>query len=128
MRSSGARSLFKKTFVATDEYYSATADQMRVLDSIAIDMRRAVSGSVSNGGQTLTLKLPDYLDYSQNPPIPRTPTISATATVTYGSTTTPPQVVYWVSGISPHQVIKRTFTPTAGSATVTTLTATSAPL
>src|SRR5260221_5359536 len=73
---------FQTVFVATDECYKATSDQNRVLDYIAIDMRQATSGSVSNSGQTLTLNLPDYIDYSQTPPVPKTPTITKT-TVTY---------------------------------------------
>jgi type II secretory pathway pseudopilin PulG len=92
---------------ATDEYYQATSDQMRVLDSIALDMRLAivnatpntipntmngvpphVIGTVSNSAHTLTLILPDYIDDSQDPPTPRTPIIAASGTVTYGSTPT----------------------------------------
>src|SRR6266478_5627550 len=78
---------FQNVFNATDDYYLATSDQMRVLDYISLDMRRAVSGSVSNTAQTLTLTLPDYIDYSLNPPTPRTATIAlagTVGTVTYG--------------------------------------------
>ena len=72
---------------------------MRLLDYIALDMRRAINGSIYNTTQTLTLTLPDYIDYSQNPPTPRTATIvlsGPAATVTYG--TTQPTVVYTVTG------------------------------
>src|SRR3954464_10329889 len=82
-----AASSFQNVFNATDDYYKATSDQMRVLDYVALDMRRAVSGSVSNDTQTLTLTLPDYIDYSQNPPTPRTANVkisSTVGTVTYG--------------------------------------------
>lgn len=117
---------FQKVFAATDEYYKAISDQMRVLDFIALDTRRAASGSVSNTTQTLTLTLPDYIDYSQNPPTPRAATISASGTVTYGTNSTQPTVVYTVAGSSPNQSITRTYTATSGSATTTTLTAASA--
>src|SRR6266480_2713291 len=39
---------FQQLSNGADEYYKATSDQMRVLDSIALDMRRATGGSVSN--------------------------------------------------------------------------------
>ncbi len=120
---------FHNIFNATDEYYKANSDQMGVLDYIALDMRRAVSGSVSNTTQTLTLTLPDYIDYSQNPPTPRTATVKilgTVSTVTYGTSLTPPTVVYTVTGSSPNQVITRTFTDSSGTVTTTTLTATAA--
>ena len=113
---------FQQVFAATDDYYRATSDQMRVLDFIAQDMRRATSGSVSNNGQTLTLVVPDYLDESQNPPVPRTPAISAKGTVTYGSVASQPTAVYTLSGNSPNQIITRTYTPTAGVPVVMSLT------
>jgi Tfp pilus assembly protein PilW len=119
-----ATAAFQKVFVATDEYFKATSDQMRVLDSIALDMRRASSGSVSNSGQTLTLILPDYIDYSQSPPVPRTPTIAANSTVTYGAAGSQPTAVYAVTGSSPNQTIRRTFTASSGTVTVSTLTST----
>jgi len=112
-------------FVATDQYYMATSDQTRVLDFIAMDLRAALSGTVSNQAQTLTLTLPDYIDYTQNPPAPRTPTLSVTDNVVYGSSATPPKVVYSVTGTAPNQVIQRVLT-TATGVTTTTLTAAAA--
>ena len=113
---------FQQLSNGADEYYKATSDQMRVLDSIALDMRRATSGSVSNSSQTLTLNLPDYIDYSQNPPAPRTPTISSGGTVTYGAAGSQPAVVYTVTGTIPNQAITRTLTPSSGPATTSILT------
>lgn len=113
-------------FVATDQYYLATSDQTRVLDFIAQDMRSASSGAVSNQAQTLTLTLPDYIDYTQNPPVPRSPVLSATTNVSYGSTTTPPTVTYSVTGTTPNQVIQRVFTPSTGPSVTTVLTSAAA--
>lgn len=118
-----AATALQTTFNATDEYYKSTGDQMRVLDFISLDMRRAVSGSVSNNTQTLTLNLLDYIDYSVDPPRPRTATIGVSGTVTYGASGTPPTVVYTVTGSSPNQTITRTYTPPSGPATTTTLSA-----
>lgn len=114
---------FQELSNGADEYYKATSDQMRVLDSIALDMRRATNGSVSNSGQTLTLNLPDYVDYSQNPPAPRIPTISpAAGTVTYGTAGSQPTVVYTITGSVPNQIITRTLTPSSGAPTTSILT------
>ncbi len=113
---------FQQLSNGADEYYKATSDQMRVLDAIALDARRATSGDVSNNGQTLTLNLPDYIDYSQNPPAPRTPTIAATGAVTYGTSASQPRVVYTVTGTAPNQTITRTITPSSGAATTSILT------
>ncbi len=113
---------FQQVFAGVDDYYRATSDQMRVLDYISQDMRLASSGAVTNGTTTLTLTLPDYLDQSQNPPVPRTATIGAAGTVTYGTAGIQPSAVYTISGTSPNQTITRRYTPTSGAATTTTLT------
>jgi Tfp pilus assembly protein PilW len=115
-------SSFQQVFAGVDDYYRATSDQMRVLDFIGQDMRRAISGTVTNSTTTLTLTLPDYIDESQNPPVPRTAIVAASGTVTYGTTGVQPTAVYTISGTSPSQTITRTYTPTTGAATTTTLT------
>src|SRR5689334_16551406 len=76
---------FLNVFNATDEYYKANADQTRVLDYIAMDLRCALSGTISNSGQTLTLNMQDYLNYAGNPPVPQSPAYSGTS-VTYSGT------------------------------------------
>jgi Tfp pilus assembly protein PilW len=112
-------------FVATDQYYMATSDQTRVLDFIAMDLRSALSGTVSNEAQTLTLTLPGYINSTPNPPVPYTPTISATGTVVYQTGAIQPTVSYTVTGTAPNQVIQRTLTTSSGTV-VTTLTAAAA--
>ena len=112
---------FQQVFAGVDDYYRATSDQMRVLDFIGQDMRRAISGAVSNSTKTLTLTLPDYIDESQNPPVPRTAAVAAAGTVTYGTKGVQPTVVYTISGTAPNQTITRVYTPTTGTATTTTL-------
>ena len=119
-------STFQQIFAGIDDYYTATSDQMRVLDFIGQDMRRAISGSVTNGTTKLTLTLPDYIDESQNPPVPRTATVGAAGTVTYGTKGVQPTAVYTISGTAPNQTITRVYTPTTGSVTTTTLTVTAA--
>jgi Tfp pilus assembly protein PilW len=113
-------------FVATDQYYMATSDQTRVLDFIAQDLRSALSGAVSNQAQTLTLTLPGYINYTLNPPVPVSPTISPTGTVVYGSSATQATVVYTITGTAPNQIIQRIYTGSDGSVVTTTLTAAAA--
>ena len=113
---------FQQVFAGVDDYYRATSDQMRVLDYIGLDMRRAISGAVSNSTKTLTLTLPDYIDESQNPPVPRTATVAAAGSVTYGTKGVQPTVVYTINGTAPNQTITRVYTPTTGTAVTTTLT------
>jgi len=65
---------FQTVFNAEDDYYQSTADQLRVLDYIACDVRNAISGTVSNNGQTLVVQLPDYINPATN--TPRIPTVT----------------------------------------------------
>jgi prepilin-type N-terminal cleavage/methylation domain-containing protein len=97
-------SAFQGLFFAEDDYYQSTADQMRVLDYIARDVRNAISGTVSNNGATLTVLLPDYIDPATN--LPRTPTLTAgplksAANVSYQANASDSvNVTYAVSGNS----------------------------
>lgn len=113
---------FQNLFFAQDNYYQSTDDQMRVLDYIARDVRDALSGTVSNNGQTLTVSLPDYINPTTNQP--RTPTLTAgplksAGNVSYfansGDSVT---VAYAVSG----NTITRTQTAVRSGVTTTTQT------
>src|SRR5204863_7338259 len=55
-------------------------------------------------------------------PMPRTATVAAAGSVTYGTKNVQPTAVYVISGAAPNQTITRTYTPTTGSSTITTLT------
>ena len=71
----------QRSFAAVEGYSIAEGDQLRVLDYIALDCRRALSASVANN--TLTLTVPVYYDSNSNP---TTPTLTNGA-VNYGSGT-----------------------------------------
>lgn len=63
----------QKSYAATEQYASNLADQMRLIDYLAMDLRRAVNAEfVTSGGKTtgLTLTLVDYYttDGVPNPP------------------------------------------------------------
>jgi Tfp pilus assembly protein PilW len=71
----------QRSFAAVEGYSIAEGDQLRVLDYIAMDCRRALSASVTNN--TLTLTVPVYYDSTS---APTTPTLT-TGAVSYGTGT-----------------------------------------
>lgn len=71
----------QRSFAAVEGYSIAEGDQLRVLDYIAMDCRRALSASVANN--TLTLTVPVYYDSTS---APTTPTLTNGA-VSYGTGT-----------------------------------------
>ncbi len=82
----------QRSFNASLKYANSQADQARVLDYMAVDLRRSLTVSGSNG--QLLLTIPDYYDSSGNP---RTPVV-VNGLAKYG--TTPLSVRYYVSGSS----------------------------
>lgn len=88
-----------RSYNASEDYSTAQADQLRVLDYISRDVRRALSVSVTASPTKLTLTVPDqYAAAAPNRKF-RAPTMTAqgkTLTATYG--TTPITVSYYVSG------------------------------
>src|SRR5690348_1714090 len=81
----------QKSYAAMDGYSTAEGDQLRVLDYIAMDCRRAISATVQtatvNGvsESTLVLTLPPYYNSAtSSTAVANTPTISSGA-VTYGT-------------------------------------------
>ena len=83
----------QKSYAAFEGYSNAEADQLRVLDYIAMDCRRATNASiatvtVSNGAENITenqlvLTLPAYYSAVDNSAVPNTPVLGASG-VTYG--------------------------------------------
>ena len=73
----------QKSITAMQSYSTIEGDQLRVLDYIAMDCRRATAASVANGALTLTL--PVYYNSSSSPAYQAyTPTIT-NGSVLYGS-------------------------------------------
>jgi prepilin-type N-terminal cleavage/methylation domain-containing protein len=88
----------QKIFAGSDASMKANADQTRILDYIARDLRQALTVAVSNGGQTLTLTVPPYLD--PNTDVPVIPSVkpgggSGNGTVDYGDSSSPTTVTYF---------------------------------
>ena len=89
-----------RSLSVADNYSYQSNEELRAMDYIARDLRRALTVTIPTGGQSLSLTLPDtYSSYdSQGNPTGSlvTPTISG-GSATYGSSTTPISVAYTVS-------------------------------
>jgi len=87
----------QRSYAAFEGYSTVEGDQLRVLDYIAMDCRRATSASVttttvSNGAENITvnqliLTLPAYYSATDNTAVPNTPVLG-TGGVTYGGGST----------------------------------------
>ena len=85
----------QRCFMGAEDYALAKADQARLSDFLALDLRRALTVTAGTDGQTiLTLQIPDYYDDQGQP---RTPTITK-YTASYGDAAQPVTVVYRKSG------------------------------
>ena len=95
---SGTDSL--KSLNTADDYSYQSNEELRAMDYIARDLRRALTVTIPTGGQSLSLTLADYYsayDSQGNPTgSPLTPTIVNGAPV-YGNAATPLSVSYDVS-------------------------------
>jgi len=80
----------QRSFAAVEGYSTSEADQLRVLDYIAMDCRRATSAAVNtvtvNGvtENALILTLPPYYSSTNSSAAPNTPILSS-GSVSYGS-------------------------------------------
>jgi prepilin-type N-terminal cleavage/methylation domain-containing protein len=99
----------QKTFNAVDNYFATHIQQIRIIDYLNRDVKRALIVTTSADQQTVTLTIPKYIIQSgdaeavSNPSLVgtmRTPTISPTGSypVNYGTTTS--TVVYSINGAS----------------------------
>jgi Tfp pilus assembly protein PilW len=82
--------VLQKNFLASHRYSRNQAQQVRLLDYISLDLRRATTASVSGG--TLTITIPDYYDASG---APRNPTLGI-GRVYYNSPTASVTVRYFL--------------------------------
>jgi prepilin-type N-terminal cleavage/methylation domain-containing protein len=99
----------QKTFNAVDNYFATHIQQIRIIDYLNRDVKRALIVTTSADQQTVTLTIPKYIIQSGdaeaviNPSLVgtmRTPTITPTSSyqVNYGTTTS--TVVYSINGAS----------------------------
>jgi len=100
----------QKSFNAVDHYFATHIQQVRIIDYLNRDVKRALICTTSPDQQTVTLTIPKYIIQSgdseavSNPSLVgamRSPTISTTTSgvqVNYGTTTS--TVVYSINGAS----------------------------
>jgi prepilin-type N-terminal cleavage/methylation domain-containing protein len=100
----------QKSFNAVDNYFATHIQQVRIIDYLNRDVKRALIVTTSTDRQTVTLTIPKYIIQSgdtealANPSLVgtmRSPTISTTTSgsqVNYGTTTS--TVVYSINGAS----------------------------
>lgn len=86
-----------RSFSASEDYSTASSDQIRILDYISRDVRRALSMSVSSSPTTLTLTVPDQYTSAAPSRTFCVPVVSKTS-IKYG--TTPPTIKFYLSGTS----------------------------
>lgn len=72
----------QRGYAASEQYGAGMADQMRLTDSLAMDLRRATGVTRDADGLGLTLTLPDFYRYDPNDtrranPLPNTPVVPA---------------------------------------------------
>ncbi len=99
----------QKSYAAFEGYSTAEADQLRVLDYIAMDCRRATAASigtvtVSNGAENITenqlvLTLPAYYSSVDSTAVPNTPVLGVSG-VTYGGGATV-TIKYYINYYNP---------------------------
>ncbi|PYK74573.1 MAG: hypothetical protein DME42_04395 [Verrucomicrobia bacterium] len=100
----------QKTFNAVDNYFATHIQQIRIIDYLNRDVKRALICTTSPNQQTVTLTIPKYIIQSGDPEAVsnpslvgtmRSPTISTTTSgvqVNYGTTTS--TVLYAINGNS----------------------------
>lgn len=84
----------QRSFSATTFHATAQGDQLRVIDFLTRDLRRASAAVATNQGRKLTLSMPDDIDPASRRV--RTPTIRTDGRVLYGGT--PREVSYFIEG------------------------------
>ena len=98
----------QRSFAAVEGYSVAEADQLRVLDYIAMDCRRATNATVANN--TLTLTVPSYFKDDNTP---WDPSFTAGGAVQYGAGTV--TIAYSQSGSDFVRSVTRSGTTTTTS-------------
>lgn len=83
----------ERSYTASSDFAINHADEMRISDYLAQDLRRAIS--VQAAQNDTTILIPNYYDSSGNP---RTPTLDGQGGVVYGPAGSSVRVHYYLSG------------------------------
>lgn len=85
--------LIQRSFRASEKYVAKEASQMRLLDYLSLDLRRALTVHANNQSGTIELTMPDFY---QSDGTPRMPTIKS-GMAHYGNPSAPVRVRYYRS-------------------------------
>ena len=83
----------ERNYTAATDFALNHADQMRISDYLALDLRRALA--VTAATNDTTIQIPSYYDGNNNP---QTPTLDGTGGVYYGASGSYVSVRYYLSG------------------------------
>jgi type II secretory pathway component PulJ len=83
----------ERNYAATTDFATNHADEMRISDYLALDLRRALA--VRAATNDTTISIPQY--YGSDG-LPQTPTLDGDGTVSYGPSGSSVQVHYYLSG------------------------------
>jgi type II secretory pathway component PulJ len=83
----------ERNYSAASDFATNHADEMRISDYLALDLRRALA--VTAAQNDTTIQIPSYYDASGNP---QTPTLDGTGGVYYGASGSYVSVHYYLSG------------------------------
>lgn len=83
----------ERNYAATTDFGTNHADQMRISDYMALDLRRAIA--VQAARNDTTIFIPPYYDETGNP---RTPTLDGKGDVFYGVSGSSVSIHYYLSG------------------------------
>lgn len=83
----------ERNYTATNDFALNHADQMRISDYLALDLRRALSLNAARNDTTINI--PSYYDDTGQP---QTPTLDGTGGVYYGAAGSSVAVHYYLSG------------------------------
>ncbi len=83
----------ERNYAASSDFAINHADEMRISDYLAQDLRRAIS--VQAAQNDTTINIPNYYDSSGNP---RTPTLDGHGGVVYGPSGSSVRIHYYLSG------------------------------
>jgi type II secretory pathway component PulJ len=83
----------ERNYTASSDFALNHADQMRISDYLALDLRRALS--LNAGRNDTTIYIPSYYDANGNP---QTPTLDGNGGVFYGAAGSSVMIHYYLSG------------------------------
>jgi hypothetical protein len=83
----------ERNYAATTDFATNHADEMRISDYLALDLRRALAVQATTNDTTISIP-----QYYGSDGLPQTPTLDGDGTVSYGTPGSTVQIHYYLSG------------------------------